>query len=100
MTTAAGGLVGGPWTTLDQGGSAVGPRLALVNEGPPAERAERLLEAYRHHHEENHDALIRAFPDVARDLSRLQADYPGWEVTVSLDTILEELARAGAPALS
>ena len=34
------------------------------------------------------------------DLSRLQADYPGWEVTVSLDTILEELARAGAPALS
>ena len=34
------------------------------------------------------------------DLSRLQADYPGWEVTVSLEPILEELARAGAPALS
>ena len=34
------------------------------------------------------------------DLSRLQADYPGWEVTVSLEAILEQLARAGAPALS
>jgi pyrophosphatase PpaX len=38
-----------------------------------AEKAELLLEAYRHHHEENHDALIREFPYVAQDLSRLQA---------------------------
>ena len=34
------------------------------------------------------------------DLSRLRADYPAWEVTVSLEQILEELAREGAPALS
>ena len=34
------------------------------------------------------------------DLSRLRADYPEWDVTVSLDEILEELARAGAPVLT
>jgi pyrophosphatase PpaX len=54
----------------------------LANVGQPlprqmelldAEKTELLLEAYRHHHEENHDALIRAFPHVAQDLSRLQA---------------------------
>ena len=38
-----------------------------------AEKAEPLLEAYRHHHEENHDALIREFPQVAVALSRLQS---------------------------
>jgi CDP-paratose 2-epimerase len=34
------------------------------------------------------------------DLSRFRADYPEWEVTVSLEQILEELARAEAPVLA
>jgi CDP-paratose 2-epimerase len=34
------------------------------------------------------------------DLSRFRADYPEWELTVSLDQILDELARAEAPVLA
>ena len=54
----------------------------LANVGRPlprqmelldAEKAELLLEAYRSHHEEHHDALIDKFPGVEESLSRLQA---------------------------
>jgi len=54
----------------------------LANVGQPlprqmelfdAERAELLLEAYRAHHEEHHDALIAEFPGVDEALSRLRA---------------------------
>ena len=54
----------------------------LANVGQPlprqmelidAEKAELLLDAYRHHHEENHDALIEEFPQVAQALSRLRS---------------------------
>ena len=54
----------------------------LANVGRPlprqmelldAEKAELLLEAYRSHHEQHHDALIREFPGVEESLSRLQA---------------------------
>jgi pyrophosphatase PpaX len=54
----------------------------LANVGQPlprqmelidAEKAELLLEAYRSHHEENHDALIQEFPQVAQALSRLRS---------------------------
>lgn len=54
----------------------------LANVGQPlprqmelfdAEKAELLLEAYRAHHEEHHDALIAEFPGVAEALSRLRA---------------------------
>ena len=54
----------------------------LANVGQPlprqmelfdAEKAELLLEAYRAHHEEHHDALIGEFPGVAEALSRLRA---------------------------
>jgi CDP-paratose 2-epimerase len=34
------------------------------------------------------------------DLTRLRTDYPGWEVTVSLDEILDQLVRLPAPAVS
>jgi pyrophosphatase PpaX len=56
--------------------------ILLANVGQPlprqmevidAEKAELLLEAYRHHHEENHDALIQEFPRVAQALSRLRS---------------------------
>ncbi len=32
------------------------------------------------------------------DLSRLRSDYPDWDVTISLDEILDQLVRVGAPA--
>ena len=51
----------------------VGQPLPRQMELMDAEKAEPLLEAYRHHHEENHDALIREFPQVAVALSRLQS---------------------------
>jgi pyrophosphatase PpaX len=53
----------------------------LANVGQPlprqmelfdAEKAEFLLEAYRAHHEEHHDALIAEFPDVDEALNRLR----------------------------
>ena len=53
----------------------------LANVGQPlprqmelldAEKAELLLEAYRAHHEEHHDALIAEFPGVDEALSRLR----------------------------
>ena len=54
----------------------------LANVGQPlprqmeildAEKAELLLEAYRAHHEEHHDALIGEFPGVDEALARLRA---------------------------
>jgi pyrophosphatase PpaX len=54
----------------------------LANVGQPlprqmelidTENAESLLEAYRSHHERNHDALIREFPSVEESLSRLRS---------------------------
>ena len=54
----------------------------LANVGQPlprqmeildAEKAELLLEAYRAHHEEHHDALIAEFPGVDEALYRLRA---------------------------
>ena len=53
----------------------------LANVGQPlprqmeifdAEKAELLLEAYRAHHEEHHDALIAEFPGVDEALNRLR----------------------------
>lgn len=53
----------------------------LANVGQPlprqmelfdAEKAELLLEAYRAHHEEHHDALIAEFPGVDKALNRLR----------------------------
>jgi len=55
-------------TLLANVGQPLPRQMELIDAG----KAELLLEAYRYHHEENHDALIRAFPDVAQDLSRLQ----------------------------
>ena len=54
----------------------------LANVGQPlprqmeiidAEKAELLLEAYRAHHEENHDSLIAEFPGIEDALNRLRA---------------------------
>jgi len=58
----------------------VGQPLPRQMELMDAEKAELLLEAYRHHHEENHDALIQEFPQVAQALSRLR--FAGIKVAV------------------
>src|SRR5437588_8922348 len=34
------------------------------------------------------------------DLGRLRSDFPEWEVTISLDEILRQLAESGAPAVT
>jgi pyrophosphatase PpaX len=56
--------------------------ILLANVGQPlprqmelidAERAEALLESYRLHNEEHHDALIQEFPGVEESLSRLRS---------------------------
>src|ERR671917_1768819 len=51
----------------------VGQPLPRQMELMDAEKAEPLLEAYRHHHEENHDALIAEFPGIEESLSRLRS---------------------------
>jgi pyrophosphatase PpaX len=56
--------------------------ILLANVGQPlprqmelldAERAEALLESYRLHNEEHHDALIQEFPGVEASLARLRS---------------------------
>jgi CDP-paratose 2-epimerase len=81
---------------------------AVYNLGGGRENSISVLEAIARFEELIGEKLETEYVDEPRrgdhicyisDLSRLRADYPGWEVSVSLDAILEELARAGAPAL-
>jgi pyrophosphatase PpaX len=51
----------------------VGQPLPRQMELLSAEHAEALLDSYRLHNEENHDALIREFPGVEESLARLRA---------------------------
>jgi pyrophosphatase PpaX len=80
----------------------------LANVGQPlprqmelidAERAALLLEAYRRHHEENHDALIEEFPDVERSLSRLRSAGVKVAVVTSKRQGSVEMALKNFPAL-
>ena len=80
----------------------------LANVGQPlprqmelfdAERAELLLEAYRAHHEEHHDALIAEFPGVDAALSRLRAAGVGVVVVTSKRRRSVEMALAKFPGL-
>jgi len=95
----------------------------LANVGQPlprqmeildAEKAELLLEAYRAHHEEHHDALIAEFPGVDEALYRLRAagvrvvvvtskrrrsvemaleKFPGLDLVVDLFVTMEDTAE-------
>jgi pyrophosphatase PpaX len=49
----------------------VGQPLPRQMELIDTENADLLLEAYRSHHEQHHDALIREFPGVEESLARL-----------------------------
>jgi pyrophosphatase PpaX len=80
----------------------------LANVGQPlprqmelidAEKAELLLEAYRHHHEENHDALIQEFPQVAQALSRLRPSGMKVAVVTSKRRVSVEMALKNFPDL-
>ena len=69
--------------------------------GGEAERVEELLQVYRRHNEENHDALIQEFPGVEEALARLQS--AGVEVAVvtskrraSVEMALESFPKLGA----
>jgi pyrophosphatase PpaX len=83
--------------------------ILLANVGQPlprqmelidAERAEALLESYRLHNEEHHDALIQAFPGVEESLARLHS--AGVKIAVvtskrrfSVEMALERFPRLG-----
>jgi pyrophosphatase PpaX len=80
----------------------------LANVGQPlprqmelidAEKAELLLEAYRHHHEENHDALIQEFPHVTQALSRLRSAGIKVAVVTSKRRVSVEMALNNFPDL-
>ena len=80
----------------------------LANVGQPlprqmeildAEKAELLLEAYRAHHEEHHDALIAEFPGVDEALYRLRAAGVRVVVVTSKRRRSVEMALAKFPGL-
>ena len=80
----------------------------LANVGQPlprqmelidAEHAELLLEAYRQHHEENHDALIREFPGIEASLSRLRSSGTKVAVVTSKRQTSVEMALKNFPGL-
>ena len=80
----------------------------LANVGQPlprqmelfdAEKAELLLEAYRAHHEEHHDALIAAFPGVDAALNRLRTAGVRIVVVTSKRRRSVEMALAKFPGL-
>ncbi len=80
----------------------------LANVGKPlprqmelidAEKAELLLEAYRSHHEEHHDALIGEFPGVEEALSRLRSAGIKVAVVTSKRRLSVEMALKNFPGL-
>jgi pyrophosphatase PpaX len=80
----------------------------LANVGQPlprqmelldAENAEMLLESYRRHHEENHDALIAEFPGIEVSLSRLRSAGIQVAVVTSKRLVSVEMALRNFPGL-
>ena len=80
----------------------------LANVGQPlprqmelidTENAESLLEAYRSHHEQHHDALIREFPGVEESLSRLRSAGIKVAVVTSKRRVSVEMALEIFPGL-
>ena len=80
----------------------------LANVGQPlprqmelidAEKAELLLEAYRSHHEQHHDALIGEFPVVEESLARLGSAGIKVAVVTSKRRLSVEMALSNFPGL-
>jgi len=84
------------------------PRVAAVyNLGGGRANSISVLEAIEQLEERFGRALQREYVDEARrgdhicyisDLGRLRADYPDWDITISLGEILDQLAVLAAPA--
>jgi CDP-paratose 2-epimerase len=84
------------------------PRVAAVyNLGGGRANSISVLEAIAQLEERFGRSLQREYVDEARrgdhicyisDLGRLRADYPDWDITISLDEILDQLAELAAPA--
>jgi pyrophosphatase PpaX len=80
----------------------------LANVGQPlprqmelidAEKAELLLEAYRIHHEQHHDAMIGEFPGVEESLARLRSAGTKVAVVTSKRRPSVEMALRNFPGL-
>jgi pyrophosphatase PpaX len=77
----------------------VGQPLPRQMELIDTENAESLLEAYRSHHEQHHDALIGEFPGVEESLARLGSAGIKVAVVTSKRRLSVEMALKTFPAL-
>jgi pyrophosphatase PpaX len=77
----------------------VGQPLPRQMELLSAEHAEALLDSYRLHNEENHDALIREFPGVEESLARLKAEGVRVGVVTSKRRFSVDMALKNFPGL-
>ena len=89
-------------------GREISREVLMANVGQPlprqmellsAEHAEALLDSYRLHNEENHDALIKEFPGVEKALGRLHAAGVGVAVVTSKRRFSVEMALKSFPGL-
>ena len=89
-------------------GREISREVLMANVGQPlprqmellsAEHAEALLDSYRLHNEENHDALIKEFPGVEKALGRLRAAGVGVAVVTSKRRFSVEMALKSFPGL-
>jgi pyrophosphatase PpaX len=77
----------------------VGQPLPRQMELLSAEHAGALLDSYRLHNEENHDALIKAFPGVEESLARLKAAGVRVGVVTSKRRFSVDMALKNFPGL-
>jgi pyrophosphatase PpaX len=77
----------------------VGQPLPRQMELLSAEHAEALLDSYRLHNEENHDALIKEFPGVEESLARLKAEGVRVGVVTSKRRFSVDMALKNFPGL-
>ena len=89
-------------------GREISREILMANVGQPlprqmellsAEHAGALLDSYRLHNEENHDALIKEFPGVEEALGRLRAAGVGVAVVTSKRRFSVEMALESFPGL-
>ena len=82
-------------TLLANVGQPLPRQMELLDAG----KAELLLEAYRSHHEDHHDDLIREFPHIEESLARLRAAGKKVAVVTSKRRASVEMALDNFPGL-
>jgi pyrophosphatase PpaX len=82
-------------TLLANVGQPLPQQMEIIDAG----KVDLLLEAYRRHHEENHDALIEEFPDIEKSLSRLRSAKIRVAVVTSKRRVSVEMALKNFPDL-